>query len=240
MIYYALAASIAALLGGALALYRQKWMNLLLGYAAGSLIGVVCFELLPEIFDGINRGDASEIAAMTAFVSGFIFFHILEKSLLIHTFHEDKYSSHHLHANIGAVSVSALIAHSFVDGMGIGLAFQASETIGVAVAIAIIAHRFTDGMNVVNLMLMYKNSRARTKLFLGLAVLSPFLGAISTLLFNVPESYLILYLGFFAGALFYIASSEILPEAHSEKPSYLTILYTLIGIFTMYAVTQLV
>lgn len=240
MIYYAIAASVAALLGGALALRKQKWMNLLLGYAAGSLIGVVCFELLPEIFDGISRGAATEVAAMTAFVSGFIFFHILEKSLLIHSSHEDKYNSHHSHATIGVVSVSALIAHSFVDGMGIGLAFQAGETIGIAVAIAIIAHRFTDGMNVVNLMLMYKNSKTRTKIFLGLAVLAPFFGAISTLLFNVPESYLILYLGFFAGALFYIASSEILPEAHSKKPSYVTILYTLIGILTMYAVTQLV
>ena len=44
---------------------------------------------------------------------------------------------------------------------------------------------------------------------------APVLGAASTLLFHVPASWLILYLGFFAGFLLYIGAADILPEAHS-------------------------
>src|SRR5207245_8822425 len=44
----------------------------------------------------------------------------------------------------------------------------------------------------------------------------PVLGMASTLLFQVPPSVLILYLGFFAGFLLYIGASDILPEAHSQ------------------------
>jgi ZIP family zinc transporter len=44
---------------------------------------------------------------------------------------------------------------------------------------------------------------------------APVLGAASTLLFALPDSWLVVYLGFFAGFLLYIAMSDILPEAHS-------------------------
>jgi ZIP family zinc transporter len=58
----------------------------------------------------------------------------------------------------------------------------------------------------------------RSKAMLGLDAVAPVLGAASTLLFQVPASALILYLGFFAGFLLYIGVSDILPEAHSGAP----------------------
>jgi len=48
-----------------------------------------------------------------------------------------------------------------------------------------------------------------------------------------------LYLGFFAGILLYLATSDILPEAHAHHPSRLTLLYTVSGVLFMWLVIGL-
>jgi len=64
-------------------------------------------------------------------------------------------------------------------------------------------------------MLRHRNTTRRSAVMLVLDAVAPVLGATSTLLFQVPATTLMLYLGFFAGFLLYIGVSDILPEAHS-------------------------
>jgi zinc transporter, ZIP family len=40
---------------------------------------------------------------------------------------------------------------------------------------------------------------------------------------TIPQEILGLYLGFLAGVLLYLATSDILPEAHARHPSRLTL-----------------
>ncbi|HTH71819.1 MAG TPA: hypothetical protein VL737_00465, partial [Candidatus Pristimantibacillus sp.] len=68
----------------------------------------------------------------------------------------------------------------------------------------------------------------------------PIAGALSTLLFTLPEQYLPLYLGFFAGFLLYIGASDILPQAHDEKSDRLTIVLTVVGVAFMFVATRLI
>ena len=153
---------------------------------------------------------------MIALVAGFLVFHGLEKFVLVHHVHEEDYAEHR-HPQVGLVSAFALAGHSFMDGVGIGLAFQAGPAVGVAVALAVIAHDFCDGLNTVGLMLSHRNPTARAVAMLVLDAAAPVLGAASTLLFSAPPALLALFLGFFAGFLLYISTSDILPEAHSAK-----------------------
>jgi zinc transporter ZupT len=156
---------------------------------------------------------------MIALVVGFLLFHSLEKFLLVHHSHEADYAVHH-HPQVGVLSALALIGHSFMDGVGIGLAFQVSQAAGIVVAMAVIAHDFSDGLNTVSLMLVHHNTSLRSFRMLLLDALAPILGAASTLAFRVPPNMLMLYLGFFAGFLLYIGAADILPEAHSRsRPS---------------------
>jgi len=176
---------------------------------------------------------------MVALMAGFLLFHIVEKSILLHHEHEGEYEDHH-HPQVGIVSALALSGHSFLDGVGIGLGFQASTTVGVAVAIAVLAHDFSDGLNTVGLMLANENSRRRSLVLLFVDAIAPVLGALLTLFITVPTNGLDLYLGFFAGFLLYIGASEILPEAHSKHSSYVTILLTIFGVVSMFVVTRFV
>jgi ZIP family zinc transporter len=68
--------------------------------------------------------------------------------------------------------------------------------------------------------------------------LAPVLGAASTLLFTLPNRWLVLYLGFFAGFLLYIGASDILPQAHSKESSRITIALTILGALFMFIVTR--
>lgn len=237
IVLLAIAAFVSTLLGGLFSLKNKDRLHLIMGFTAGVILAVVAFDIFPEIINEINRTGYNPVYAMIALVVGFLLFHILEKSIVMHHSHEDEYADHK-HPHVGMASALALAGHSFMDGVGIGLGFQISTEVGILVAIAVIAHDFTDGMNTITLMLTHKNTTAKAKWFLLLDALAPVLGALSTLLFTVSDNFLILYLGFFAGFLLYIGASDILPEAHSKHSSWKTIALTVAGVVFIYIITQ--
>ena len=228
---------IFTLTGGFLAFKFRNKINLILGLTAGIILGVVAFDVFPEIIIMTNRLGVNPINPMIALVTGFIIFHIAEKFLLAHHSNENHYGPH-THPIVGKFQAIALSGHLFVDGLGIGLAFQISPATGIFMAIAVIAHSFSDGLNVVSLMLHSENTDKTTTKFLIADALAPVLGFFSTLFFTLPEKSLLLYLGFFAGFLLYIGVSDILPEAHSKNSSMKTVLMTVIGVVFIFVVTR--
>jgi ZIP family zinc transporter len=223
--------------GGLFALKNRDKLHLIMSLTAGVLIGVVFFDLMPEIFALAKENGLDVTQALIFLVGGFLLIHLLEKFALIHTTHEDEYASHR-HPTIGLINASGLSFHSFLDGVGIGLGFQISPHVGFIVALAVIAHDFSDGLNTVTLMLSHKNTTKKAAVMLLVDATTPLLGAASTLLFSIPNNILILYLGFFAGFLLYIGASDLLPEAHSQHSSYKMIALTVIGALFIFIVTR--
>lgn len=238
LILISFATFVSTFAGGLFGLRYKDKLHLILGFTAGVLLGVVALEIFPEIIFLTSRLKVDPILPMIALVCGFLVFHIMEKVLLIHHSQEESYGKHK-HPAVGIFSALALIGHSFLDGMGIGLAFQVSPQVGALVAIAVIAHDFSDGLNTVSLVLTHKNTNKKALFFLFLDSLAPVLGAFSTYFFTLSEGAVLLYLGFFAGFLLYIGASDILPEAHSEHSSYVTILLTITGVVLIFVVSRL-
>jgi zinc transporter ZupT len=238
-ILFSVATFFSTYFGGKLAMRFKDRLNLIMGFTAGVLLGVVMFDVFPEIIEQIKTNNFNSTEIMISLVAGFLIFHILEKTLLIHHSHEEEYADHK-HPEVGVLSALALAGHSFMDGVGIGLGFQINPAIGILVAIAVISHDFTDGMNTVVLMLRHKNTMEKAKKFLLLDALAPILGAFSTLFFTFSNHFLVLYLGFFAGFLLYIGASDILPEAHSKHSSLKTIGMTIFGVLFIFIITRFV
>jgi zinc transporter ZupT len=228
---------ISTFLGGLFALKFKDQINLILGLTAGVILGVIAFDLFPEIITQTNKLGVSPTYPMIALVAGFLIFHVAEKVLLVHHSHEDHYGPH-THPSVGKFQALALSGHSFLDGVGIGLGFQVSAATGVIVALAVISHDFCDGLNTVTLMLRHKNSSRQALRFLFVDAIAPVLGGISTLFFVLSEKTLLLYLGFFAGFLLYIGVSDILPEAHSKNSSLKTIGATILGVLVIFLITR--
>jgi len=229
---------ISTFAGGLVGLKWKDKMHLMLGFTAGVLIAVVAFDIFPELFELVNLTGVDFKWPMIALVSGFLIFHVAEKMFLIHHTHEDNYGEHK-HPSVGVFSALALSAHSFLDGIGIGLGFQISTEVGIGVAIAVLAHNFSDGLNTVSLMLAHKNTDKAALKFLCINAFAPVLGGLSTFFFTLSGEALVVYLGFFAGFLLYIGASDILPEAHSQDSSFKTIAMTILGVLFIYGITSL-
>jgi zinc transporter ZupT len=234
-----IAASIAALAGGYTALRSRRWLNWALALTAGLVLGLVAFDLLPEIFDISGSKHLDPVWPMITLVSGFLLFHIFEKIVPIHEASEARYSPHR-HPKLGTARAVALSGHSFLDGLSIGVAFQASTAVGTAVALAVIGHRFADGFDTTTFMVFNRNKLSHIKRWLAVVVLMPILGGLVSLVYDFPERALVIYLGFFAGFILYIAAGNILPQAHSEEFSRKSILLTILGTILMFIVTRFV
>ncbi|MBY8885879.1 ZIP family metal transporter [Streptomyces sp. PTM05] len=248
----AVGAFLMTVVGGVVAHRIGDRRHLVLGLAAGLMLGVVGFDLLPESLDAQPREVFGVPAALLMFVVGFLGIHVVERSVAIHRAHEGEYAAHsHGHAQahghqhgggsqgLGLAAASALVGHSVMDGFAIGAAFQAGSTVGTVVAIAVIAHDFADGFNTYTITRLYGNARRRAFALLACDAVAPVAGAAITLAFTIPQGVLGLYLGFFAGFLFYLATSDILPEAHSPHPSLSTLLCTVAGTGFMWLVIGL-
>jgi len=157
----------------------------------------------------------------------------------VHRGHEAEYAGHEHHPGVGILAASGLVGHSLMDGFAIGAAFQAGTTVAAVVAIAVISHDFADGFNTYTITSLYGNNRRRALTLLACDAVAPVIGAAITLAFTIPHHVLGVYLGFFAGILLYLATSDILPEAHASHPSRLTLACTIAGAGFMWLVIGL-
>ncbi|WP_248960941.1 ZIP family metal transporter [Sphaerisporangium perillae] len=237
----AFAAFVMTLLGGVVAQRVRDRRHIVLGAAAGVMLGVVAFDLIPESLELSPYRLLGVPVPMLALALGFLAVHTLERSLAVHDLPEGHYAHHsHRHAAVGLGAGSALVVHSFIDGTAIGAAFQSGGQLGVVVAVAVIAHDFTDGFNTFTLTTLYGNARRRAVTLVLLDAVAPVLGASLTFLIHIPEPALAAYLGFFGGFLLYLATSDILPEAHTtDHPTQATLLATIGGTLFMWLVIGL-
>lgn len=228
------AASVATFIGGSFALRFRDKLHLILGFSAGAVAGVALFDLLPEAIDlGATYHSSATIALFIAL--GFFGYLILDRLILLHTHEEDE-----VNAPRGFFGALTLSAHSFLDGIAIGIGFQASLAVGIVVTAAVLTHDFSDGINTVNLILKNGGDRRSAFKWLLADALAPILGAASTLLFRIPESAIGLVLAVFVGTFLYLSASDLIPESHHRHPRALTTVMTLLGAGLMYLVVHLV
>lgn len=224
----------ATFVGGSFALKFRDKLHLILGFSAGAVAGVALFDLLPEAITlGTKYYDASTVALFVAL--GLFGYLILDRLILLHTHDEDDEHG----APRGYFGALTLSAHSFLDGIAIGVGFQASPAIGLAVTAAVLTHDFSDGINTVNLILRNKGSWREAKRWLLVDALAPVLGVISTRFFSIPESKIGLLLAVFVGSFLYLSASDLIPESHHRHPRALTTVMTLIGALVLWGVSRL-
>lgn len=231
MIYLlAAAAFVATFLGGLLAIYLRDSLHLILGFSAGAVVGIAFFDLIPEALSltGLTAAQTFGIIAI-----GFGLYLVLDRMIVLHHHHEGDKDAHEERGAWGAATLSF---HSFLDGVGIGFAFQASPAIGFIVAAAVLAHDFSDGINTVSMISRHGEAQKKAIGWLVVDALTPLFGVIATAFVQVNESQLGMLLALFSGFFLYIGASELLPESHHEHPMRWTTIATVLGMTTMYFV----
>jgi ZIP family zinc transporter len=229
IILISIAALVSTFLGGMFALRFKDKLHLILGFSAGAIIGVAFFDLLPE---AISLGSANySISYITSVVAlGFIVYTILDRFVFFHSHDQDEESAVVKVNERGILGAGSLSAHSLLDGVAMGLAFQVSAIVGVIVATAVLVHDFSDGINTVNMILKNSGTRAEAFKWLLIDAVAPVLGVVSTLFFSVSETTLGVILAIFAGFFLYIGASDLLPESHHNHPTAWTTFATVLGV----------
>ncbi len=240
----AFATLVATLLGGAFAIKYSDKLHLILGFSAGAVVGVAFFDLLPEAIELTGGATHNHRTIMTILAVGFIVYMILDRVIAAMSDLQieegsregDHHTGHHHTGRLGAV---ALVVHSFLDGLGIGLAFQVSAAVGAIVAVAVLVHDFSDGINTVNLVLRGNGDKKGAFHWLIADAVAPVIGVLAGAAFALPPEQLGMVLALFAGFFLYIGASDLLPESHHRHPKPWTTVSTVLGMIVIYVAIML-
>jgi ZIP family zinc transporter len=216
--------------GGLLALRLRRDLQTVIALTGGVVVAVALFDVLPEAFDAI--GNSRRTTAIVG--AGFLFFFLAERLLVLH--HRDEPEQARAHAPVGALGAAGLSLHSFIDGLGIGLAFHLSTATGLLVFLAVVCHDFADGLNTVSFVLRQSADRRQALRWLSADAAAPLLGAIVGSQIAVSEHKLGYLLAAYAGFFLYLGGTDLLPEAHSEHPSWTRVGLTVVGFVATFAI----
>jgi zinc transporter, ZIP family len=219
--------------GGYVALRLRRDLATLIALTGGVVVAVALFDVIPEALEAV--GDEHRVMAVVG--AGFLFFFFAERLLVLH--HRDEPEQARAHAHVGVFGAAGLSAHSFVDGLGIGLAFGLDETTGILVFVAVVSHDFADGLNTVGFILSQTDDRRQAIRWLAIDAIAPLLGAVVGTLISLSEENLGYLLAAYGGFFLYMGATDLLPEAHRHS-SLLRIGLTALGFAAVFVVSLLV
>ena len=223
---------LSTLAGGVVALRLRRELHTVIALTGGIVVAVALFDVLPEAIDAV--GDSQRVSMLVG--AGFLAFFVAERLLVLH--HRDDPEQARAHAPVGALGAGALAVHTFIDGLGIGLAFGLDNVTGLLVLVAVVTHDFADGLNTVTFVLRQSGDRTRAVRWLALVALAPLLGATVGAAVQVSEHFLGQVLALYAGFFLFLGATDLLPEAN-RHPSAARAGLTVLGFSATFVVALL-
>ena len=245
IVAYGLAAAFANLLGGMLVSSRrfgQAALRYLIALGAGFMLAAVFIKIVPET---IHEWSNEVLVPMVLLLAGYLLIQFVEHTIAPHFHfgeetHEEAMLAHHA----AVAGVSALMVHTFFDGVSIAVASLVSANLGVLIFVAIILHKLPEGFTVASMMLAAGRSRKSalvSSLMVGLATL---FGVALVLAFShaaVDSRPLSAYvLPFSGGVTLYVAASDLIPEVNTREGGLKISLMVFAGVALLYATEMLV
>jgi zinc transporter ZupT len=244
IIVYGLAAAAANLVGGLFVTSRklgQSALRYLIALGAGFMLAAVFLKIVPE---SIEQWQGSPVVPMGWLLAGYLLIQLFEHTVAPHFhFGEETHEEAMLRQHAAMAGVSALMVHTFFDGVSIAVASLVSAQLGVLIFIAILLHKVPEGFTVASMMLAAGRSHrgAITSAFMvGMATL---IGVALVLLFentavySRPLSAHMLPLS--AGVTLYVAASDLIPEVNTREGGMKTSAMVFAGVALMY-LTELI
>jgi zinc transporter, ZIP family len=194
----------------------SRYLNLLIGLGAGSMLSVALVHILPESLEQTEM-------AIYAFVAGFLAIYILEELLTPH--HHDHAHGDHSHEDphehydhVAVVSFIAIFAHTLLDGLGIRAGMGLSDTAGYAILFGVAVHQIPVSLSLAAIFRESKFEKKRQILFLVAFALAAPIGYLIADIFlhDVDAMIAGLAAAFAGGSLLYVATADLLPVIHSQ------------------------
>ena len=250
---------IGGLIGALLQKNSNRAVSLLLSFAGGVMLSVVCFDLVTEAIE-TNMGIWSVVISIALGV-GLTYFlnylidrktnpevpHIDENhpktaddlDELIHSDHlEQHYARRDSKMGLfiaGIVMACAIALHNVPEGMTIGASYASNDGVmgsaALILAVLIGLHNIPEGMAVSVPLISGGMSKGKAVLITASTGIPTILGALlGYLLGEIGPMGLTMSLGFASGAMLYVVFGEILPQSILLYHSKLPAFSTIVGI----------
>ena len=221
----------------------ERLSRILTGFAAGVMVAASIWSLLiPAMEQSEGMGKLAFVPAVVGFWGGILFLLLLDH--VIPHLHQHSNSAEGPKSKLQRTTmmVLAVTLHNIPEGMAVGVAFAGlfSKNTGItlaeafALAIGIAIQNIPEGAIIS--MPLHSSGKSKFKSFLGgtlSGIVEP-IGAIITIaLTRIVVPILPYFLSFAAGAMIYVVSSELIPEAQAEKKSNLVTISVGVGFVIM-------
>ena len=224
LIFGTLGTTLGGILGATMKTKSNKFLSFILEFAAGLMVAIVCFELIPE---------AMEVSNMLTVIMGIIigvFIMIFCDNLVNYKYSKKNVFKMNSLIKTGIIVGIGLAIHNFPEGLAIGSGFSASTKLGLTLAVAIALHDVPEG---ISMAIPMKNGGMKTYkviLYTFLSGLTTGVGAFFGILIGtISEQLISICLGFAAGAMLYIAAGELIPESHKIYKGRIAYLGNILG-----------
>ncbi|MEA5038310.1 MAG: ZIP family metal transporter [Clostridiaceae bacterium] len=242
----------------------KKMISMLLSFAGGVMLGVVCFDLITgALFPDGGEKPTSLVFVFAGIILGYASVGLLHALIDKNTrfahspkvtgvsFSAGKPSRHVRNENLssllvaGLVMAGAIALHNVPEGMIIGASFAgagpeaALSGPGLVLAVVIALHNIPEGMAVSAPLIAGGMRRTRAVSAAALSGAPTILGAwLGYRLGIMGPAMLALSLCFASGAMLYVVFCELLPEAvllwRSTLPAFAAFIGVLTGLFIVY------
>ena len=253
-----LGTGLGGLIGALLQKDSNRTVSLLLSFAGGVMLSVVCFDLAVEAIE-TGAGIFTVIAAITLGVAiTYILNYLIDRKTaselphidenhpktaddldeLIHSDHlEHHYAQHDNKLSLfvaGLVMACAIALHNVPEGMTIGASYASNDSVmgsaALILAVLIGLHNIPEGMAVSVPLISGGMKKAKAVVLTAASGIPTILGALLGFwLGEIGPLGLTLSLGFASGAMLYVVFGEILPQSILMYHSKLPAFSTIVG-----------
>lgn len=225
---------------------NNKFLNLMLGFASGVMIAASFWSLLLPAVERIEQSKdiPPYVVIVPSFVFGAIFIWSSDKVI---NYLKNKRKSENISkkSNRIVMLVLSITLHNIPEGLAVGVAFGAINTIGInketligaiIIAVGIALQNFPEGA-AVSFPLRREGYSIKKSLLVGQAsgAVEPIAGVIGALLVVYIENILPYALSFAAGTMILVAVHELIPECQkdTQEGSYLSTMGIIFGFAIM-------
>jgi len=250
---------LGGLIGAMLQKDSSRTVSLLLSFAGGVMLSVVCFDLITEAIE-------TQVGVITVIISVavgvaviYLLNHLIDRSTnpevphidenhprtaddLDELIHSDHLEQHYARKDnkfalfiAGVVMASAIALHNVPEGMTIGASYASNGGVmgssALILAVLIGLHNIPEGMAVSVPLISGGMGKTKAVLITALSGVPTIIGALlGFLIGDIGALGLALSLGFASGAMLYVVFGEILPQAILMYHSKLPAFSAIVGI----------
>lgn len=222
--------TIGGIIGVSLKSTSNKFLSFILSFASGLMLSIVCFDLIPESMQITNISNTviGVLLGVVCMIACDIlvqkkFNNVASDALVV-----SKHNNNLLKTGI-IVSIG-LALHNFPEGLAIGSSFEASIKLGYSLALAICLHDIPEGISMGVPMKNGGMKKSKVIFYVIMSGITTGIGAFfGALIGGISDVIIAMCLAFAGGAMLYIVSGELIPEANELYKGKFTSLGNIIG-----------